>query len=344
MQFTVLGLLALTSLVSAVPLEGREFHYGDRSEYVSAYNAANPPPEQTYSPAPGGDQGGSGGGSSSGSDKGGSDTGGSGKGPWSPPQQDHDLPPAPQQASDKPFALDNGFPDIKNPSDELTDINLAARGSLSNAPPPANPPSEETLKSLRLVAFNELFEVFYFTELLKNITERVPGYEFQDQALEKKVTTVLTAVQAQEELHALNANNALRNANAGPIQACQYNAPVDNFHDAIFLASTFTDIVLGTLADISVVAGQNGDAANIRGFTASLGQEGEQNGFYRDLLGKLPSALPFLTASLRDFAFSALNQNFVVEGVSLTPFRLNAANPASPAPTSTPSTSRSSAS
>ena len=64
------------------------------------------------------------------------------------------------------------------------------------------------------------------------------------------------------------------------------------------------------------VAGQNGDAGNIRGFTASLGQEGEQNGFYRDLLGKLPSALPFLTASLRDFAFSALNQNFVIEGVS----------------------------
>ena len=52
----------------------------------------------------------------------------------------------------------------------------------------------------------------------------------------------------------LNANNALRNFNAGPIQACSYNAPVDNFHDAIFLASTFTDIVLGTLADISVVS------------------------------------------------------------------------------------------
>jgi hypothetical protein len=64
------------------------------------------------------------------------------------------------------------------------------------------------------------------------------------------------------------------------------------------------------------VAGQNGDAGNIRGFGSTLGQEGEQNGFYRDILGKLPSALPFLTASLRDFAYSALNQLFIVPGVS----------------------------
>lgn len=218
-----LGVFALASLVSAVPLENRDFHFGDRGAYVSAYNGGAPQPSSTPSK-------------------------------WSPPPQP-DAPAGPKQANKKPFALDNGFPDIKNPSDALTNINLAARGTLSNAPPPARAPSAETLTSLRLVAFNELFEVFYFTELLKNITEGVPGYEFQDQAHKKKIINVLTAVQAQESLHALNANNALRNFNAGPIQACSYNAPVDNFHDAIFLASTFTDIVLGTLADISVVSG-----------------------------------------------------------------------------------------
>ena len=46
----------------------------------------------------------------------------------------------------------------------------------------------------------------------------------------------------------------------------------------------------------------------------SFQQQGEQNGFYRSLLGLIPSALPFLTASTRDFAFSAINQNFVVPG------------------------------
>ena len=52
----------------------------------------------------------------------------------------------------------------------------------------------------------------------------------------------------------------------------------------------------------------------VRGVAATIGQEGEQNGFYRSLQNKIPSAQPFLTASARDFAFSALNQNFVVPG------------------------------
>ena len=43
-----------------------------------------------------------------------------------------------------------------------------------------------------------------------------------------------------------------------------------------------------------------------------IGQEGEQNGFYRSLLHKVPSALPFLTGGARDFAFSAINQAFTV--------------------------------
>jgi len=130
----------------------------------------------------------------------------------------------------------------------------------------------------------------------------------------QQVLDALTAVQAQEELHALNANGALAHFNAGPIQPCQYIFPTTRFTSAITLASTFTDVVLGTLQDVIVLLGQNGDAAVSRGIAAVVGQEGEQNGFYRALLGKIPSALPFLTASSRDFAFSALNQNFIVPG------------------------------
>ena len=44
------------------------------------------------------------------------------------------------------------------------------------------------------------------------------------------------------------------------------------------------------------------------------GQEGEQNGYYRSLLNLIPSSNPFLTRSAGPFAFSALNQNFVVNG------------------------------
>jgi len=40
----------------------------------------------------------------------------------------------------------------------------------------------------------------------------------------------------------------------------------------------------------------------------------EQNGFYRELINLIPSSAPFLTRSAAPFAFSALNQNFVVNG------------------------------
>lgn len=56
------------------------------------------------------------------------------------------------------------------------------------------------------------------------------------------------------------------------------------------------------------------DAALIPGIGSVIAQEGEQTGAYRLLQGKIPSALPFLTAGTRAFAFSALNQMFIVPG------------------------------
>jgi len=210
------------------------------------------------------------------------------------------------------FPLANGFPNIANPSQALNQIENQADGTLPNGPPPPSL-ADDDLTSLRLIAFNELFEVAFFTSLLANITQNVQGFSLgYDQR--DIVVNALRAVVAQEELHTLNANGALAHFNAGPILPCQYVFPTTDFRSAIALASTFTDVVLGTLQDVIVLLGENGDAAVARGVASVVGQEGEQNGFYRALLGKIPSALPFLTASNRDFAFSALNQNFIVPG------------------------------
>jgi len=226
--------------------------------------------------------------------------------------------------------LGNSFP---NPSaDQLIAIEKQAHGSLPNGGPPATI-TEDTKTSLRLIAFNELMEVAFFTELLSNITNNVDGYHIHNRETERYIIKALTAIQAQEELHLLNANGALGHFNAGPIQPCQYNFPVTNLADAIGLASTFTDVVLGTLQDVQTLFGigmsilpfppptpqsltslslSDGDNGLIRGVASVIGQEGEQNGFFRNILSKLPSALPFLTTSTREFAFSALNQNFVI--------------------------------
>ncbi|KYG50428.1 hypothetical protein M433DRAFT_28857, partial [Acidomyces richmondensis BFW] len=207
------------------------------------------------------------------------------------------------------FPLSNGFPNVSNPSTQLTQIEEQAHGTLPNgsAPPP---PHADSLNSLGFIAFNELMEVAFFTELIANITANVPGYD--NIPNQNQVLAILNVVQAQEELHELNANGAFAKFSGGDvITPCEYVFPVDNFNDSIALASKFTDVVLGTLPDIQTIFGTDGDVGLIRGVGAVIGQEGEQNGFYRNLLGQNPSALPFLTASARDFAFNAINQNFV---------------------------------
>ncbi|THY29313.1 hypothetical protein D6D00_03644 [Aureobasidium pullulans] len=209
-----------------------------------------------------------------------------------------------QVASSKNLLLSNGFPNLSPAA--LSDVNNAAHGTLSNASAGNITFPADSLTSFQLVAVNEFFEVAFFTSLLTNITTGVPGFEIPTHLNSTFILDTLIAVQAQEELHAINANTKL--------PTCEYKFPTTKFDDAIALAATFTDVVLGTLQDIATIFATNGNAGVVRGVAATIGQEGEQNGFYRAIQNKIPSAQPFLTASARDFAFSALNQNFVVEG------------------------------
>lgn len=119
----------------------------------------------------------------------------------------------------------------------------------------------------------------------------------------------------QETLHALSVNAVLSNANATAIQPCQYSFPVDNYADAILLAQTFTDVVLGVLplaqAQFAADGGQEVGLIPIIG--SVIGQEGEQVGWFRHEQGKIPSAAPFLTGGAPQFAYTAVS-NFIVPG------------------------------
>lgn len=70
---------------------------------------------------------------------------------------------------------------------------------------------------------------------------------------------------------------------------------------------------MGTLQDLIFEFASNGDAGLARGVGGVIGNEGEQEGFYHYLQGQLPADLPFLTTSVRDFAFTAI-QSFTVPG------------------------------
>lgn len=225
------------------------------------------------------------------------------------------------KANNFQFPLSNGFPSVAPGSPQESAINSAAQGTISNGTRPSNVSLSSSITNLQFVAFNEIFEVAFFTDLLKNVTRKVKGYQNVPSKIGYNyLVNTLTSIQAQEELHALNANRALTALGQPIIQPCRYQFPSKRLPDAIWLAQTFTDVVLGTLQDVLAVyatipAGRNVSDANfVRGQSSSLGQEGEQNGFFRFYQGKKPSAQPFLTTATRKQAYSALNQNFVVPG------------------------------
>ncbi|KAF2736319.1 hypothetical protein EJ04DRAFT_169528 [Polyplosphaeria fusca] len=206
------------------------------------------------------------------------------------------------------FPLQNGFP---SPSkDQLMGIQKEAAGTLPNGPAPPTI-SDDGLTSLKLIALNEIFEVAFFTELVYNVTNKLPGYDLGYG--NEYVLGSLQAIVAQEQLHALNANNALKAFKQEPIQPCKYSFPVTDFHAAIALAGTFTDVVLGTLQDVNQIFSKNRDDGLVRAVSSVIGNEGEQEGFFRLVQKKRPSSQPFLTTSVRDFAFTAI-QGFIIPG------------------------------
>ncbi|CCF32086.1 late sexual development protein [Colletotrichum higginsianum] len=200
--------------------------------------------------------------------------------------------------------------------EEIKLVETDARGSLPNsAPPPKLEPS--SLTAFQLIQFNEQFEVAFFTSMLENVTNGGPGWETPDK---EKMMEALKVVVAQEKLHALDAKGVLDHFKAFSPPPCQYQFPTNSLKEAVALAETFTSVVLGTLQDANQLLAKNGDAGPVRAVSAVIGQEGEQNGFYRSVLARPPSSQPFLTTSIAPFAFSAL-QTFVVK--DSCPFRMS---------------------
>lgn len=94
----------------------------------------------------------------------------------------------------------DGFP---NPSpDQLVTIQQKAGGQLSNAPPPPKL-ANSSLTAFQLIAFNENFEVAFFSSLRDNITNNAPGFQLDDHKKRDELLSILEAVIAVRPLPGL---------------------------------------------------------------------------------------------------------------------------------------------
>lgn len=98
----------------------------------------------------------------------------------------------------------------------------------------------DDLTSFQPIAFNEIFEIAFFTDLLFNVTNNVTGFEVSDRKERQKLVNALVAIQATEELHADSTNAILSNNNIAAIQPCAYQFPTTTLMDALNLAATFS--------------------------------------------------------------------------------------------------------
>lgn len=118
----------------------------------------------------------------------------------------------------------------------------------------------------------------------------------------------------------------MANAKAPTISPCRYTFPVTNFLDAVALAETFTEVVLGVLPVAqSIFVSDGGDEDGLVPIIGSIiGQEGEQVGYYRALQNKVASSAPLLTGAAPQFAFTAISQFIVPGSCNLTQIGINA--------------------
>lgn len=86
------------------------------------------------------------------------------------------------------FPLPNGFPNLN--ATAMQEVFKLAGGTLPNGALPSSLKAGG-IQALQLIAANEIFEVAYFTELLANVTNDVPGYSVENKDY---VVRTLTAV------------------------------------------------------------------------------------------------------------------------------------------------------
>ncbi|KAF7551964.1 hypothetical protein G7046_g7557 [Stylonectria norvegica] len=201
-------------------------------------------------------------------------------------------------------------------------ISSEAGGKLPKGPLPKNL-SKKGIAAFQLILLNEFFEVAYFEALRKNVTKKRTGfelgyetalrtngtrYENNQTRAEIRMEQNLNVLLNQEKMHAIAAQQVLKANHAVRPPPCRYRCHVNNLEEALRHAETFTAVGMGVLQTVSVILSEENQSDVVRILSSIIGQEGEQNGYFRELLGYVPTEAPFLTNVPLEYAYSVLQR------------------------------------
>ena len=78
------------------------------------------------------------------------------------------------------------------------------------------------------------------------------------------------------------------------------------------IADNFAGLLIGAIPVVITDFGASPEIVNL--FSSVLGQEGQQDGYFRWLESTVPNESPFLTSTTLSFLYNHINQHFVVPG------------------------------
>lgn len=210
--------------------------------------------------------------------------------------------------------LKDGYPVISNKS-TIADVEQLAGGHAGTYPPaPTLDVDDRT--SWAVLAFSSLSTIAFYNELIANITNHVPGYDVSPHN-ESYIIQSLEFFVGAAEIQYYDAEWAVTGFNGSKVRPCEYDFPVTDFESAIDYAIRLSYISIAHIPDMVQRTANNlgTDGANIifnlAGWSSVYGQ---QNGWFRSLLGKSPSVQPVSTPAPRDFLYSFIYQTSVVLG------------------------------
>ncbi|KAH7321154.1 hypothetical protein B0I35DRAFT_450627 [Stachybotrys elegans] len=187
---------------------------------------------------------------------------------------------------------ENGFPTPNE--DQLRTIQLDAEGRLPDRPYPTSL-SSDVVALYQVYTFLEQATSGFFAQMWNNVTNNDPGYEIFVAEDRNVILEVIDTAIAQEQVRALRGMSILSAAGAYVPEPCVYGTNAATYIDAVDTSQTLLTLATGFQQNLAKVLAREEQYELLQQEMSIAGPIGEESGFFRANLFRLPNEGPFTT-------------------------------------------------